>query len=250
MAGFIAGFFIIRFFAKRWKTGMTGDDLLTFLLIIIVSGVGAARLFYCLFYNPAYYATHPLDVFKTWDGGMSFHGAIIGAVIGLVFAARTLKQPFLRLADLCCVALPFGLFLGRIANFINGELWGRVTTVPWGMVFPGAGPLPRHPSALYEAFFEGLLLFTLMVILGLKRPVWPRGFLAGVMATFYGIVRVVGECFRQPDAQLGFLLGTNWLTMGMLLSLPMIIIGVYFIVRSFVRGDKHDRGGLSSPTKS
>ena len=249
LTGFIVGYFIIRFFARRWKLGLSDDDLLTILLVMIIAGVGGSRLFYCLFYNPGYYWAHPLDIFKTWDGGMSFHGSIIGAVIGLVITARKLKQPFARLADLCVIALPFGLLLGRLANFINGELWGRVTTVPWGVVFPAAGALPRHPSALYEAALEGVVLFTVMVVLGLRRRIWPRGFLTGVMMTLYSIFRVFVEFFREPDAQLGFLLKTNWLTMGMVLSLPLFITGVGFMVWSFKHKDK-DRTGLQPKDKT
>ncbi|MCL2332217.1 MAG: prolipoprotein diacylglyceryl transferase [Actinomycetia bacterium] len=230
LVGFVVGYFIISFLNKRWKLGMSGDDLLTLLLILIVVCIVSSRLFYCIFYNPIYYLHNPLDILKTWDGGMSFHGAIIGGVVALLIAARQIRQPFLRLADLCAVALPFGLFPGRIANFINGELWGRVTKVAWGVVFPAAGPLPRHPSALYEAVLEGLLLFAVMMVLALRRRLWPRGFLAGTMMTLYGIFRIFGEFFRQPDAQLGFLFGTKWLTMGMLLSLPMIVAGLGLIV--------------------
>jgi len=242
LCGFVAGYFIIRFFAKRWKLDFNDDDLLTLLLVMIIAGVGGARLFYCLFYNPAYYWAHPLNFFRTWDGGMSFHGSIIGAVLGLLFAARKLKQPFLRLADLCAVALPFGLLLGRIANFINGELWGRVTKVPWGVVFPAAGPLPRHPSALYEAGLEGIVLFAVMVVLAMRRRLWPRGFLMGTMITLYGVFRIFVEFFREPDVQLGFLFGTKWLTMGMILSLPMVIAGVFFIIWSLRYGDKGTEG--------
>ncbi|MCL2655120.1 MAG: prolipoprotein diacylglyceryl transferase [Coriobacteriia bacterium] len=241
LLGFVVGYFIIRYLNKRWKLGMSSDDLLTLLLILIVVCIVCSRLFYCVFYNPGYYWSHPLDVFKTWDGGMSFHGSIIGGVIALAIASRQLKQPFLRLADLCVVALPFGVFLGRIANFINGELWGRVTTVAWGLVFPGAGSLPRHPSALYEALLEGLLLFVIMLALALRRHLWPRGFMAGTMMTLYGMFRIFSEFFRQPDVQVGkagFLWGTNWLTMGMLLSVPMIIVGVAFMFWAFKHGDE------------
>jgi len=237
LTGFVVGYFIIRFLNKRWKLNMTSDDLLTLLLIMIVVCIVCSRLFYCIFYNPVYYWHYPLDVFKTWDGGMSFHGALIGGVIALAVASRQLKQPFLRLADLCVVALPFGIFLGRIANFINGELWGRVTKAPWGVVFPNAGLLPRHPSALYEAALEGLLLFIIMMALALRKHLWPRGFLAGMMMTIYGVFRIFCECFREPDVQLGFLMGTKWLTMGMLLSIPLIIVGVVFIVWSFKHGN-------------
>jgi len=237
LLGFILGYLIIRFLNKRWKLGMSGDDLLTLLLILIVVCVVSARLFYCVFYNPGYYLHHPIDVFKTWDGGMSFHGSIIGGVAALLIASRQVRQPFLRLADLCVVALPLGLFLGRIANFINGELWGRVTTAPWGVVFPAAGPAPRHPSALYEALLEGLLLFSIMMVLALRKRRWPQGVLAGIMMVLYGIFRIIGESFRQPDAQLGFLLHTQWLTMGMLLSIPMIIAGAVFIIWAYL-GDR------------
>jgi len=237
LLGFVIGYFIIRALNKRWKVGMSSDDLLTFLLILIVVCIVCSRLFYCVFYNPLYYLHNPLDVFKTWDGGMSFHGSIIGGVIALAIASRQLKQPFLRLADLCVVALPVGIFLGRIANFINGELWGRVTKVPWGVVFPAAGSLPRHPSALYEAALEGLLLFIIMMALALRKKHWPRGFMAGTMMALYGVFRIFCECFREPDVQLGFLMDTKWLTMGMLLSVPMIIVGVAFIIWSLKRGN-------------
>jgi len=238
LLGFIIGFFIIRGLGKRWKLGMSSDDLLTLLLILIVVCIVSSRFFYCVFYNPVYYLHNPLDIFKTWDGGMSFHGSIIGGVLALALASRQIKQPFLRLADLCVVALPVGIFLGRIANFINGELWGRVTKVAWGVVFPAAGPLPRHPSALYEAALEGLLLFVILLILALRRRLWPRGFLAGMMMTLYGVFRIFCECFREPDIQLGFLMHTKWLTMGMLLSVPMIIIGVLFIIWALKHGDE------------
>jgi len=237
LLGFVIGYFIIRFLNKRWKMKMSGDDLLTLLLILIVVCIVCARLFYCVFYNPVYYLHNPLDVFKTWDGGMSFHGSIIGGVIALAIASRQLKQPFLRLADLCVVALPVGIFLGRIANFINGELWGRVTKVPRGVVFPAAGPLPRHPSSLYEAALEGLVLFIIMMALALRKRLWPRGFIAGMMMTIYGIFRIFCEFFREPDVQLGFLMHTGWLTMGMLLSVPLIIVGVFFIVWALKQGN-------------
>jgi phosphatidylglycerol---prolipoprotein diacylglyceryl transferase len=197
------------------------DDFVVWVTLGIIIG---GRTGYVLFYNPGYFASHPLESLQLWKGGMSFHGGFLGCVLAVVLFARRRGLSILSLGDLTCAAGTIGIFLGRIANFINGELWGRVTDVPWAMVFPSGGPLPRHPSQLYEATLEGLVLFIVLaasIQLGaLKRP----GFVLGAFAFGYGVARSICELFREPDAQLGFLWGG--LTMGILLSLPLLLVGI------------------------
>jgi len=200
------------------------DDFVLWVTLGIILG---GRAGYVLFYNPSYFAAHPLEVFQLWKGGMSFHGGFLGCVLAVGLFARFRGISFLSLADLTCAAGTIGIFLGRIANFVNGELWGRPTDVPWAMVFPTGGPLPRHPSQLYEALLEGLVLFAVLGLLiragALKRP----GLVTGAFALGYGVARSFCEFFREPDPQLGFLWGG--LTMGMLLSLPLMLAGIAFM---------------------
>jgi phosphatidylglycerol:prolipoprotein diacylglycerol transferase len=200
------------------------DDFILWVTLGIILG---GRIGYVVFYNGGYFAEHPLEALQVWKGGMSFHGGFLGCVVAVMAFATRRGISMFTLGDLTCAVGPIGLFLGRIANFINGELWGRPADVPWAMAFPGAGPLPRHPSQLYEAFLEGIVLFAvlaLMVRLGaLRRP----GLIIGAFALCYGIGRIGGELFREPDVQLGFLWGG--LTMGMLLSVPMMLAGAAFI---------------------
>ncbi|MGH6664997.1 MAG: prolipoprotein diacylglyceryl transferase, partial [Pseudolabrys sp.] len=185
------------------------------------------RTGYVLFYNLSHFAAHPLEIFELWHGGMSFHGGFTGCVVAVVLFAHKRSIPILSLGDVTCAVAPIGLFLGRLANFINGELWGRPTDVSWAMVFPGGGPLPRHPSQLYEAGLEGLMLFVVLALLvragALKRP----GLIIGSFACIYAVARSFCEFFREPDAQLGFLWGGA--TMGQLLSIPLFIVGLCFI---------------------
>ena len=201
------------------------DDFVLWVTFGIILG---GRIGYVLFYNLPYFAAHPLEALQLWHGGMSFHGGFAGCVIAVVLFARRRRIPILSLGDLTCAAGAIGLFLGRIANFINGELWGRPSDVPWAMVFPSGGPLPRHPSQLYEAGLEGIVLFTVLALLirrgALKRP----GLIVGCFAIGYALARSFSELFREPDAQLGFLWGG--LTMGMLLSIPLFLAGVGFVV--------------------
>ncbi|MGD9767344.1 MAG: prolipoprotein diacylglyceryl transferase [Pseudolabrys sp.] len=201
------------------------DDFVLWVTVGIILG---GRTGYVLFYNLPYFLAHPLEIFQLWNGGMSFHGGFAGCVIAVVLFARKRAIPILSLGDLTCAAGPIGLCLGRLANFINGELWGRPTDVPWAMVFPTGGPLPRHPSQLYEAALEGIVLFALLAFLvragALKRP----GLVIGVFAMGYAVARSFSELFREPDAQLGFLWGG--LTMGMLLSIPLFLAGLAFAV--------------------
>jgi phosphatidylglycerol:prolipoprotein diacylglycerol transferase len=201
------------------------DDFLLYMAAGIVLG---GRLGYVLFYNPAYYAANPLEALALWHGGMSFHGGLIGCILALFFLSRRTGAGIFELFDLGAAVAPIGLFFGRIANFVNGELWGRPTDVPWAMIFPMAGPETRHPSQLYQASLEGIALFAIMMITvrlgGFKRP----GLVSGIFLIGYGVFRTVGEHFRQPDAQIGFL--AYGFTMGMLLSIPMIAIGIAFVI--------------------
>lgn len=212
------------------------DDMLLFVAFGVVLG---GRIGFVLFYDLARYLERPQDIFAIWQGGMSFHGGLIGATLGLWLFAKRRGYPALSVFDLAAAVVPIGLLLGRIANFINGELWGRpAPDFPYAMVFPNGGPLPRHPSQLYEAFAEGLLLFILVNLLvragGFKRP----GFVAGVFGMGYAVARIVCEFFREPDPQLGFLFGTSvdalsgGITMGMLLSLPVFFAGLWLVLRS------------------
>ncbi|HTO64246.1 MAG TPA: prolipoprotein diacylglyceryl transferase [Bradyrhizobium sp.] len=203
------------------------DDFILWVTIGIILG---GRTGYVLFYNLPFFVDHPLEIFELWKGGMSFHGGFMGCVIAVIWFARKNGISILSLGDITTAVGPMGLFLGRIANFINSELWGRAAdpNLPWAMIFPNDQlHLPRHPSQLYEAGLEGVLLFTILAIMirrgALKRP----GLILGSFITLYGLARITGEFFREPDKQLGFLWGQ--LTMGMLLSVPMVIVGAVLI---------------------
>jgi phosphatidylglycerol:prolipoprotein diacylglycerol transferase len=212
------------------------DDFLIWATLGVVLG---GRLGYVLFYNPAYYLAHPIEALYIWQGGMSFHGGAIGVAVAIWLFDRVRGIPLLAFADIICAAVPVGLFFGRIANFINGELYGRVTDVPWAVVFPAGGMLPRHPSQLYQAAAEGLLLFLVLLLaerVGARR--YP-GLICGLFLAGYAVARMSGELFRQPDAQIGFLIfGT---TMGQLLSIPLLLIGVALI--AWARGRPEAAGG-------
>ncbi|HET7849873.1 MAG TPA: prolipoprotein diacylglyceryl transferase [Pseudolabrys sp.] len=212
------------------KAPMTLTDFDDFVLWVTLGIILGGRIGYVLFYNFPHYAAHPLEIFQLWNGGMSFHGGFTGCVVAVVLFAWTRKISILSLGDVTCAVGPIGLLLGRIANFINGELWGRPTDVPWAMVFPGGGPIPRHPSQLYEATLEGLVLLGVLALLirlgALKRP----GFIIGAFAVGYSIARITCELFREPDIQLGFLWGG--LTMGQILSAPLLLAGLCFIAYS------------------
>ncbi|MEM7566277.1 MAG: prolipoprotein diacylglyceryl transferase [Pseudomonadota bacterium] len=201
------------------------DDFLLWATIGIVLG---GRLGYVLFYNPGYYLENPGEALAVWQGGMSFHGGFLGVCAAVFLFARRHAIPMLSLGDAVAVVAPIGLFFGRIANFINAELWGRTTDLPWGVVFPNGGPEPRHPSQLYEAALEGVLLFVILQVLvargGLKRP----GLAIGTFLLGYGVSRMLVELVREPDAQIGYLFGP--VTMGMLLSLPMALIGLGLVL--------------------
>ena len=214
--------------AQLWPAGKapaTAEQIGDFVTLATLGIILGGRLGYVLFYNPAYFAANPLEILYVWQGGMSFHGGLIGVLLAILFFTRRQKLPLGGFADLIAMVAPIGLMFGRIANFINGELWGRVTTAPIGMVFPTGGPSPRHPSQLYEAALEGAALLILLLIAGkgfraLRRP-W---LITGLFALGYGAARIFSEFFREPDAHIGFLPGG--LTMGMLLSLPLVLGGM------------------------
>ncbi len=205
------------------------DDFLVWAAVGIVLG---GRIGYILFYDLARYLDNPMEILAVWRGGMSFHGGALGTLVAMVLFSRSRGFSTLSLMDVIATVSTFGLFFGRIANFINSELWGRVSDVSWAMVFPNGGDLPRHPSQLYEALLEGLVLFVILRLLiftggKLARP----GYIAGAWIFFYGVSRIIVEFFRQPDAHIGYLAG-DWLTMGMVLSVPMLLVGGYMMLRS------------------
>ena len=207
---------------------LTASDCDDFVLYCMPAVLLGGRLGYVLFYNPAYYAAYPLEIVQPWTGGMSFHGALLFILLIEVVFARWRKIPFLSLTDIVSAGAPIGLFFGRIANFINGELWGRASDVPWAIVFPDAGPSPRHPSQLYEATLEGLVLFVVLALLVRAGALKWRGTITAVFALGYGLARIICELFREPDEQLGFIWGG--VTMGMLLTLPVILVGLGILV--------------------
>ena len=228
--GFVCAAAIIYFVAKRWKLGMSEDNLLTLMVCAIVGVVLGARIGYVLFYGDGYYLAHPLEILAFNQVGMSFHGGLVGLLIGGAVAARITRIPFLTLADLGSIAAPIGLFFGRCANFVNGELWGAPTDGPLGVVFGGAaGMMPRHPSQLYEAVLEGLVIFCVLFALSRKRPPGPQGTFLGAFLVLYGIFRFLIEFVREPDVQLGYLWG-GWLTMGQVLSAPLIVAGIVLLI--------------------
>lgn len=228
--GFLFAALVLLRLSKRWKVKISEDSLLTIMLCVMVGVILGARLGYCLFYGDGYYLEHPTEILAFSQGGMSFHGGLIGAFLAGIVAAKYTKIPYLTLADLAVVAAPIGLFFGRLANFINGELWGSPTDLPWGVVFDGlAGTMPRHPSQLYEALLEGVVIFIVLYALSRKNPPLHRGSYMGLFLIMYGVFRFCIEFVREPDVQLGYLYG-DWFTMGQLLSVPLIIVGIAVLV--------------------
>jgi len=226
---YVIGFFLVFWLGRRqlvergeWDTLVPAqhyEGLFNWLILGVILG---GRIGYVVFYNPAYYLAHPIEALYVWRGGMSFHGGMLGPLIAGWVYCRRHALPFLLLADRLFTAAPLALAFGRLGNFINSELWGRVTDVPWGMVFPNAGPAPRHPSQLYELSLEGIALFC--VLWFTRRRDWPAGCRVALFLIGYALARIFCEMFRQPDAQLGFLFGP--VTMGMLLSSLMLVGGI------------------------
>ena len=229
VVAFFVAYFLLKAEVRKKAFPLDKDgvyDLLSYAALGVILG---GRLGYVLVYNLPYYLSHPLDILAVWKGGMSFHGGFLGVIVAGWLFCRRRHLPFLRLADLAVLPVPIGLFMGRMGNFINGELFGRATDVPWCMEFPMGGPVCRHPSQLYEASMEGILLFSILFFL--SRKTLPEGVLFGTFIGLYGLFRTIGEIFRQPDPQLGFLLGP--VTMGQVLSIPMILIGAAIVLTRF-----------------
>lgn len=249
--GFTVAAFIMYRTAKRWKTTIDLDALPTIMLCVIIGAIVGARLGYILAYSDGHYFSHPAQILGIGQGGisgMSFHGGLCGALLSGIVAAKITKIPYLTLADLGVIAAPVGLFFGRVANFINGELWGAPTDVPWGVVFGGsAGEIARHPSQLYEALLEGIIIFAVLYLLSRKLPPRPRGTFLGLFLIMYGIFRFSVEFVREPDAQLGYLWG-DWLTMGQVLSAPLVIIGIGVLIYALWK--KPPQQGLPAETES
>jgi phosphatidylglycerol:prolipoprotein diacylglycerol transferase len=241
VVGLLAGWWIMARMAERPPapghepvlTRVMVDDYILWATLGVILG---GRVGYVLFYQGDYFLEQPLRIFAVWQGGMSFHGGLAGVVIGTILFARRRKVPILNVGDLACFVAPIGLFLGRIANFINGELFGRPTDLPWAMVFPRGGNLPRHPSQLYEAALEGLLLFAILWgLVHFAHALGRRGLITGAFLLGYGLFRSFVELFREPDLQIGFLAGNT--TMGQWLSAPVIIAGIWLIWIALSRPD-------------
>lgn len=232
LIGFLGFWVLARIRAAREGSGWQKrdvDDLLFFGVLGVVLG---GRLGYVLFYDLSGVLENPLSVFAVWRGGMSFHGGLIGVLVALYLYSRSRQRRFFDVTDFVAPMIPLGLGAGRIGNFINGELWGRVSDVPWAMIFPGAGPLPRHPSQLYEAFLEGLVLFIVLWIYSSQPR--PRMAVSGLFLFGYGLFRFAVEFFREPDRHIGFV-ALDWLTMGQILSAPMILAGMILLVLAYQR---------------
>ena len=245
--GFLCAALVLWRTAKRWKVRIDADALCTIMLCVIIGIILGARLGYVVFYGNGYYWEHPEKILAFSEGGMSFHGGLIGALLAGIVAAKLTHIPYLTLADLGVIGAPIGLFFGRIANFINGELWGAPTDLPWGVVFGGsAGDVARHPSQLYEALLEGVVIFLVLYILSRRYPPRSRGTFLGLFLIMYGCFRILIEFVREPDSQLGYLYG-DWLTMGMLLSIPLVIAGVIVLVYAIKM--KLPQQGLPDPVE-
>jgi phosphatidylglycerol---prolipoprotein diacylglyceryl transferase len=229
LVGFLSGWAILRlrFRSKIWD--FSNDQVSDLVFYTALGAILGGRIGYVLFYAAPTLLSDPFFIFQTWKGGMSFHGGLLGVLIALFFYARKQHKPFLALTDFISPVVPLGLGAGRIGNFINGELWGRVADSPWGMMFPHAGPLPRYPSQLFEFALEGVLLFCILWLYSRKPR--PLGAISGLFALLYALFRISVECFREPDIQIGYLFGS--LTEGQLLSLPLMLVGILLLVFAY-----------------
>lgn len=228
LLGFICAGVVMYRTQRRWKLGLSADDVFSVVIGVVFGIIIGARLFYVIFYGAGYYLEHPLEIIATWDGGMSFHGGLVGAIVGGSIVCRMYHISIPTVCDLGVIGAPIGLFFGRCANFVNGELWGKETDLPWGVMFETGGAVYRHPSQLYEAILEGLVIFAVLYAISRRVPPRPQGTFMGMFLTLYGVARILVEFVRVPDAQLGYLLGP--ITMGQLLSLPLVVIGVVLLV--------------------
>lgn len=244
---YLCGFLYLYFWMQRewrWLGMKAKDEVDNVLGLLILSAILGARFAYVIFYNWQNYAEGPWwGVFAVWQGGLSFHGGIFGVMLGSVLICRVYRLPLLRVWDILLLSVPLAIGFGRIANFINGELWGRVTDVPWAMVFPGAGPEPRHPSQLYESLLEGFLFYPVVLFLWKKRV--PAGVISGVFGIWYALVRTFCEQFREPDRQVGFVWG-GW-TMGQILSVLVFMMGIGLVYYAIYINKDYSRAMASEP---
>lgn len=231
VVGILLGWFYANKIIEKFKLQITKKNLEDFITYAVIGIIVGGRLSYVLLYNPSRYFSNPIDILKTYEGGMSFHGGALGVIVAAYLFCQKYKINFLSLTDIIAPVVPIGLFLGRIANFINAELYGRITNSSFGIIFPNSDLQPRHPSQLYEAFFEGLVLFCILAYAVFRRGTLKKqGLNSGLFLTFYALFRIVIEIFREPDIQIGFILDS--LTMGQILSVPMLLLGSYLICQS------------------
>ncbi len=232
LVSFLVGWGLANVRTRLPHIDWSREDVGDFLFYVVLGVVLGGRIGYVLLYQPGFYFSHPLHILFVWDGGMSFHGGMIGVAVASLLFARRKRRNWFDVVDFVAPIVPVGLFLGRIGNFINGELYGRITHVPWAMIYPKVGPNPRHPSELYEACLEGIFLFTLLWFFSLKPR--PRGAVAGLFLVAYGCVRFFCEFFREPDPFAGFI-AFGWMTLGQVYSLPMIAVGLSLLAWGYTR---------------
>ncbi len=245
MLGFIVAYFIMRRLVRQRPLPLSRDDIYDLLFYLILGLMGGGRIGYVLFYDIGTYLENPLSIVAIWQGGMSFHGGLIGMTLAAILIVRKKGWKFWEIADLTAVAVPIGLGLGRIGNFINGELYGRASTLPWAMVFPDGGGVARHPSQLYEALLEGLALF--LIVRWVYHLNLRPGAALWTMVSVYGLFRFSVEFLREPDAHIGFDLGP--FTRGQLLSFPMLLVGTYFLVRTLRQEPESTAAPQNRPQK-
>lgn len=235
--GFCMAWLLLRYRLKKFQWQWSREKLPDLIFYSAMGVIIGGRVGYMLVYNFPEFIHAPWTLFKVWDGGMSFHGGMVGVFIAIWLWCRRYQEAFFKITDFIAPVVPIGLAAGRLGNFINGELWGRVTTVPWGMIYPDAGPFPRHPSELYEFFLEGIVLFIVLWVYSARRP--PRLAVSGAFLVGYGVFRFFCEFFRTPDVQLGFLFSSSWFTMGQLLCIPMIILGIILLALAYQWSSHH-----------
>lgn len=238
LIGFGAAWWLGRQRARRPDSGWTEQQIGDLIFYGALGAVLGGRTGYVLFYDLPSYLAEPMRIFKVWEGGMSFHGGLIGVLVAMLLYGRSIKKPFFEVTDFLAPLVPIGLGAGRIGNFINGELWGKVSDVPWAMVFPTGGALPRHPSQLYEAVLEGLVLF--IILWWFSRQARPRMAISGLFLLCYGLFRFAIEFVRVPDAQLGYL-ALDWITMGQILSTPLILGGVILLWLAYTKNSSRTK---------
>lgn len=225
--GFVLAGLVMFRTARHWRLKLSGEDALMVVVGVALGVIIGARAFYVIFYNLPYYIENPTHILMFTEGGMSFHGGLVGGLLGGLVMCHILHLSFVTMADLGVIGAPIGLFFGRVANFINGELWGKPTDLPWGVAFESGGGVMRHPSQLYEAILEGVVIFIVLFALSRRVPPRPRGTFVGTFLVMYGVFRFLIEFVRVPDAQIGYTLG--WITRGQMLSVPLVIVGVIIL---------------------